>query len=267
MNILDKIIAHKKREIVQQQQITKIEELKQTEHFNRKTLSLTDFLLRKNKSGIIAEFKRKSPSKGFINASADVQTVTKTYSLAGSSGISVLTDYEFFGGNNQDLLKTREVNKTPILRKDFIISEYQIYEAKSIGADVILLIAAALNPDELKHFTKLAHTLGLEVLLEIHSEEDLQPAIAAQPDLIGVNNRNLKTFKTSLDVSRKLISQIPENIMAVSESGISDPTSIMELKKLGYKGFLIGENFMRTADPGKAAAEFMQQLSKLETHA
>ncbi|MAX80518.1 MAG: indole-3-glycerol phosphate synthase [Crocinitomicaceae bacterium] len=264
MDILDKIIAHKKQEVARQQELVSLETLQQQQHFQRETLSLSAFLQRADKSGIIAEFKRQSPSKGVIHATADVQSVTQAYSQAGASGLSVLTDHEFFGGAANDLTQARAVNATPILRKDFIISEYQIYEAKAIGADVILLIAAALDAATLARFTQVAHELQLEVLLEIHSEEELEPALAAQPDLIGVNNRNLKTFITSLEVSRKLITQLPKHITAVSESGISSIEAIIELKQLGYRGFLMGEKFMQHTNPELAANTFMKALSHAE---
>lgn len=264
MSILDKIIAQKQLEVAKLQELVPLSQLKESPSFNRKTLSLKDFLLREDKSGVISEFKRQSPSKGIINASADVEQVTQAYSAAGASGLSVLTDQTFFGGTSLDLQHARSVNETPILRKDFINSEYQIYEAKALGADVILLIAAALTETELMSFTETAHQLGMEVLLEVHNEEELTKALRAAPDLIGVNNRNLKTFETTLEVSRQLISKIPEHILAVSESGISSVEAIQELMKLGYKGFLIGENFMKTDDPGKAAASFLGEIIKLK---
>jgi len=264
MNILDKIVAHKKEEVESQKSKVKIEELKATEFFSRKTLSLREFLLDNTKTGIIAEFKRKSPSKGIINANADVMNVTHAYSTLGASGLSVLTDEDFFGGCKEDLIATR-IKNTPILRKDFMIDEYQFYEAKSIGADVILLIAACLTPTQVKEFAALSKELGLEVLLEIHNEEELEH-ICEEVDFVGVNNRNLKTFEVDIDTSLQLFPHIPKEKLAITESGISNTDTIVTLKKAGFKGFLIGENFMKQTDPTIAFADFVTEL-KAKQHA
>jgi len=258
MNILDKIIAYKKEEVKNKKSKVKIEELKDSQFFSRETLSLREYLLDESKTGIIAEFKRKSPSKGIINDNADVVKITNAYSTFGASGLSVLTDENFFGGSKEDLLKAR-VNNTPILRKDFMIDAYQFYEAKAIGADVILLIAACLTPTQVKEFAALSKELGLEVLLEIHNEEELEH-ICSDVDFVGVNNRNLKTFEVDINTSLQLYPHIPKDKLAIAESGISNTDTIVTLKEAGFKGFLIGENFMKQPDPTIAFAEFVKTL-------
>ena len=257
MNILDKIVARKKEEVEDRKAKTKISDLEMSELFGRKTFSLQQFVLDKTRTGIIAEYKRKSPSKGIINDKASVQEVTEAYAQS-ASGISVLTDEDFFGGKMEDLQAAR-FNQIPILRKDFMVDEYQIYEAKSIGADVILLIAACLSPFEVKQFAGLAKRLGLEVLLEIHNEAELEH-ICDEVDLVGVNNRNLKTFEVSIQTSLDLINKIPTNKPAVAESGISNVDTIVTLHQAGFKGFLIGENFMKETNPAIAFADFVQKL-------
>lgn len=260
MNILDKIVAYKKEEVKTQQAKVSVEELKQTELFARRTLSLREFLLDETKTGIIAEFKRKSPSKGIINGNADVVKVTNSYSRFGASGLSVLTDENFFGGSKEDLIRAR-VNNTPVLRKDFMIDAYQFYEAKASGADVILLIAACLAPQQVKEFAALSKELGLEVLLEIHNEDELAH-ICDDVDFVGVNNRNLKTFNVNINTSLQLFPHIPKDKLAISESGISNVDTIVMLKQAGFKGFLIGENFMKEEDPGAAFEKFSKELQQ-----
>ncbi len=260
MNILEKIIEFKRKQVDDRKRAIQASALERTNLFRRQPFSLTDFIRDPGKTGVIAEFKRKSPSKGVINANASVAETTQAYAAAGASGLSVLTDEEFFGGSSDDLILARANNECPILRKDFIVDEYQIIEAKSIGADVILLIAATLDPGESKQFADVAHGLGLQVLLEVHSEEELRANLGIGADLIGVNNRNLKTFEVDLGISKTLSPLIPEGVVRVSESGISDPASIAELRRHGFEGFLIGENFMKESDPGAAAARFMEAL-------
>lgn len=260
MNILDQIILHKYKEVGENLVKNPVTELEKSIHFNRKTLSLKQNVLDKNKHGIIAEIKRKSPSKGIINQRVSVEEISVGYAKAQVSAISVLTDSNYFGGSNADLMKVRELNHIPILRKDFIVDEYQIVEAKSIGADAILLIAAALPANALKGLSKFATSLGLEILLEVHNEEELIKTQDVYADLIGVNNRNLQTFEVSLDVSRKLMSKIPNGIVAVSESGIENTSTIKELKSLGYSGFLIGQSFMQTDSPETACRDFIKKL-------
>lgn len=260
MDILEEIIGHKKREVAERKNLYPIKQLEQSIFFSRPTISLKQILREKGHSGIIAEFKRQSPSKGVINAQADVLQTTKGYVAAGAAGLSVLTDKVFFGGSNVDLIGVRSVNECPILRKDFMIDEYQIIEAKSIGADVILLIAAALPPDKLQALAKFAHSLSLEVLLEVHSSEELGANLSSSIDLVGVNNRNLKTFEVNLGLSRQLSDVIPKDVVKISESGIGYPETVIELRKFGYHGFLMGENFMKHDRPELAAKEFIESL-------
>ncbi|MCX6335940.1 MAG: indole-3-glycerol phosphate synthase TrpC [Bacteroidetes bacterium] len=258
MNILDKIIAQKQIEVAAKKLQTPIADLEQMKYFKAETLSLYSFLLDPTKTGIIAEFKRKSPSKGVINDNVTVEEVTMAYAKYGASGISVLTDTEFFGGSLNDLLAAT-INEVPLLRKDFMIDEYQLIEAKAHGAEVILLIAACLNPGKVKSMAATAKSLGLEVLLEIHNEQELEH-ICDSIDLVGVNNRNLKTFEVTIDTSLALIKQIPTNKLAIAESGISNVDTIVTLRQAGFKGFLIGENFMKQASPSIAFADFVNQL-------
>lgn len=260
MNILEKIVAYKRGEVARRKEAIPFAELESSAFFERETFSLKAFVRDEKRTGIIAEFKRKSPSKGIINASADPAVVSKGYAVAGASGLSVLTDVEFFGGNNADLTVVRERNDLPVLRKDFTVDEFQIVEAKAIGADAILLIAAVLTPDVSKRLAALAHSLKLEVLMEVHDEQELHANLDVGADLIGVNNRNLKTFEVSTDVSKRLAPEIPDDIVKVSESGISSVDTIVDLKSHGFEGFLIGENFMKESDPVKAASDFMYKL-------
>jgi len=211
-------------------------------------------------SGIIAEFKRRSPSRSVINQTAAVTDVVRAYEKAGASAISVLGDTKYFGGALEDLIQARNSVDIPVLRKEFIIDPYQIYEAKAFGADAVLLIAAILPEKEITKFSKLAKSLKLEVLLEIHNKKELENSDLTYVDMVGVNNRNLKTFEVSLEISKELSMLIPDEKVKVSESGISSVEAINELRNYGYKGFLIGENFMKTDDPGSSAAEFINKL-------
>lgn len=263
MDILEKIVAHKKKEVAQRKSLYTEKLLEQSIYFEGKPVSLKKYLTRPDKSGIIAEFKRQSPSKGVINAHAKVERTTIGYMQAGASALSVLTDKEFFGGTNDDLKTARKYNFCPVLRKDFVIDEYQIVEAKSIGADAILLIAACLEPQRLKALAAFAKSFGLEVLMEVHNEEELQHNLNEHLDVIGVNNRNLKTFEVNVGTSKQLAEMIPSEFVKISESGISDPATIVDLKTYGFQGFLIGETFMRSARPDLAAREFIEQLNKL----
>ena len=257
-NILEEIIAVKERQVELERSETPVSELEKHPFFSRPVLSLTSSLLDGNKNGIIAEFKRKSPSKGMINEHARVADITKAYTINGASGLSVLTDKAFFGGSTEDLQEARK-NEIPILRKDFIIDEYQVVQSRAMGADVILLIAACLSPARVKRYAAFAKKLGLEVLLEIHNEDELEH-ICDEADLIGINNRDLKTFKVDINTSLRLINKIPKEKAAVAESGISDVQTIVTLKEAGFTGFLIGETFMKEADPGKAFKEFVEGL-------
>ena len=260
MNILETIIEEKKKEVRRQKTLVSVAALEQSELYNRDTFSLKQFLLDESKTGIIAEFKRKSPSKGIINDHSDVVEVTKAYAANGASCLSVLTDEKFFGGTAEDLKKAR-VNQIPILRKDFIIDEYQIIEARAIGADVILLIAACLTPERVKELALFAKSLQLEVLLEIHNEEELQH-ICDATEIVGINNRDLKTFTVDINRSLELGKKIPSDKLKIAESGISNIETISTFKNAGFRGFLIGENFMKTPDPTIAFAGFVQQLKQ-----
>lgn len=259
--MLEKIIKFKREEVKKQMALIPVKKLETSLHFNIKSLSLVEYLNREGASGIIAEIKRKSPSKGMFNEKINVEKLSISYMQAGASALSVLTDKEFFGGTNQDLLVARKYNLCPILRKDFVISEYQIYEAKAIGADIILLIASVLTKEEIKDFSVLAKSLGLEVLLEVHTKEETRK-YCNEVDLIGVNNRDLGTFKTDIQNSVNLVRDLPDNACKISESGIRTAEDILELKKLGFKGFLIGETFMKTAFPGKTLNELVSNLNK-----
>jgi indole-3-glycerol phosphate synthase len=259
MDILEKIIEDKRREVELKKSIIPVSQLENSVLFNSRTHSLSK-LLQNSSSGIIAEHKRKSPSKQTINSSFTVEEVVKGYQNAGVCGISVLTDMKYFGGSLDDLLLARASVTIPLLRKEFIIDEYQLIEAKAHGADVILLIAAVLTRQEIKYLSEFAQSLGLEVLLEVHNEEELQKAIMPSLNMIGVNNRNLKTFEVSLSYSKELASLIPNEFVKISESGISNVEAVKELQQFGYQGFLIGENFMKTDNAGFAVSEFIKQL-------
>jgi indole-3-glycerol phosphate synthase len=261
MNILNKIVADKYKEVDLKKSIVSTLQLEQSVLFNRTGKSLAESL-KKSATGIIAEHKRRSPSKGTINQNTNVGQVAISYENAGVCGMSVLTDIKYFGGSLEDLILARASVTMPLLRKEFIIDEYQILEAKAHGADVILLIGAVLSRAEIKVFSKLAKSIGLDVLLEVHNEEELKKSIMPSLDMLGVNNRNLKTFEVSLETSKKLSNLIPDDFVKVSESGISTIEAIKDLKEFGYQGFLIGENFMKTDNPGKSAKDFINKLKK-----
>lgn len=260
MTILDKIVAKKKIEVAAAKAEISLSELEKYPLYDRTCYALNESVLHADRTGIIAEYKRASPSKGVINAVSSVQEVVKGYQDAGASAVSVLTDPDFFQGSLTDLTSAREVLTIPLLRKEFVIDTYQIAEAKAYGADIILLIAACLTSEEIRDFSSYAKSLGLNVLLEVHNEEELNRSIFDTIDAIGVNNRNLKDFSVSLDHSYDLVNKIPDRFIKVSESGISDPVTIRELKHVGYQAFLIGENFMKTDDPMEAIQAFVKEL-------
>lgn len=260
MNILDKIIIDKRQEVLLKKSIIPISQLENSVLFNRKTISLSANL-KSSTSGIIAEHKRRSPSKAEINYNFTVEEVTKGYEMAGVCGISILTDGKYFGGSLDDLLLARASVNLPLLRKEFVTDEYQILEAKAFGADAILLIAAVLTRDEIKNLSQFAQTLHLEVLLEIHDEEELNKAIMPSLNCIGVNNRSLKTFEVDIENSIKLATKIPNEFIKISESGISSVGNVKELQNYGYQGFLIGESFMKTTNAGLAAKEFIAEIN------
>ena len=261
MNILDRIIADKYKEVSLKKKLITSANLEKFPLFGRKTISLSA-ALKNSDSGIIAEHKRRSPSKAVINQDLNVEDVVRGYEKAGACGISILTDSKYFGGSLDDFLLARAAVEIPLLRKEFIVDEYQLLEAKAYGADVILLIAAVLDQKQLRSLAQFAQNLDLEVLLEVHDLEELERSVVHGVTMIGVNNRNLKTFEVSTDISKQLADKIPTGMVKISESGISSVVAIRELQDYGYRGFLVGENFMRTNDPGKSASEFINELKK-----
>lgn len=259
MNILDKIIESKRKSLKEKKDWFSIKKLEASPFYERDCESLVKKLNESGTTGIIAEFKRRSPSKGIINNKAKIEEVVSAYENYGAAGISILTDEEYFGGNNEDLIKAREIVDIPLLRKDFIIDEYQVVEAKSIGADVILLIAACLTPAEVKRLAAIAKELGLEILLELHEENELEH-ICDDIDLIGINNRDLRTFEVDIERSLRMSEKIPTNKIKIAESGISSVENIRQFKQNGFKGFLIGENFMKEENPGEVFRKFISEL-------
>lgn len=261
-NILDRIIAHKRRELEETKQKFTVRDFEKSAYFERDCFKLSKTLTDPQKTGIIAEFKRKSPSKGIINQEAQVEEVTATYEQNDASGLSILTNTEFFQGFPEDITKARKAN-IPILRKEFIVDEYQILEAKALGADVILLIAECLTTQEVKGLTGFAQSLGLEVLLELHSSQQLGK-IAASNNLIGINNRDLTTFKVDIDRSIELSHLLPKESLKIAESGISDPKVMSQMKGAGFNGFLMGEHFMKNPRPGEAFKKFVKAVKLIE---
>jgi len=259
MTILDKIIAHKKKEVEQRKTLFPTPFWEKAPLFESPTYSLKKEL-QNSALGLIAEHKRRSPSKPIINQNLSIETVVQGYAKAGVCGMSILTDTHFFGGALEDLTAARALCQTPLLRKDFMVDEYQLVEAKAHGADVILLIAAALDQNQIHTLSTSAKRLGLEVLLEVHNQEELEKGLMPSIDLLGVNNRNLKTFEVSIETSMALAPKIPDEFLKVSESGISEVAAIEKLRTVGYRGFLIGERFMKTDNPGAAAASFIKTL-------
>ncbi|HAS18900.1 MAG TPA: indole-3-glycerol phosphate synthase TrpC [Flavobacteriaceae bacterium] len=261
MSILDQIVADKKIEVAHRKSLFPVSYWEASPLFERKCISLST-RLKASRSGILAEHKRRSPSKPNINSRLSVSEVASGYENAGVCGMSVLTDGKYFGGSLDDLVIARATTQLPLLRKEFIVEEYQLFEAKAHGADLILLIAAVLTRAQIQQLSTAAQRLGLEVLLEVHNQEELEKSLMPSLDLLGVNNRNLKTFSVSLDTSRHLADQIPNDFVKVSESGISEVASIQELQTYGYQGFLVGENFMKTDRPGEAAQHFINLLEQ-----
>lgn len=258
MNILDKIVANTKKEVAIRKGITSFPELERSQLYGRTPLDVPEFI--KTKSGIIAEIKKKSPSKGIINDKIDVVEVGKGYERVGASCISVLTDHKFFGGKLEYLTAVKKAVNIPVLRKDFMIDEYQVIEAKAMGADMILLIAACLDPATLRNLAMFAKSLGLYVLMEVHDKEELDRSLNPFLDLVGVNNRNLKTFDVSVDLSLELAEHIPSEFVKISESGLMDVSVIPTLKAAGYEGFLIGEAFMRHEDPSLELKKYIDSI-------
>ncbi len=264
MTILDQIIDHKHKEVALRKELVPLSVLKKNKYFNRPTISLKSKLF--SAPGIIAEFKRQSPSKGIIRSDADVASITTSYQDAGASACSILTDKRYFGGADQDILDVRDQLHISILRKEFIIDPYQIIEAKSIGADLILLIAECLTETQIRAYTLLAHDIGLEVLMELHFPEELDkwnPDI----DLLGINNRNLKSFETGIHRSLELAPSLPKESIWISESGLQGSSELKALMEVGYRGFLIGETFMKADDPGVVCNNFVRDLKNHNTYA
>ncbi len=259
-SILEEIVAHKRKEVEERRELYPVKLLEKSLYFPAMPVSLRGYLRRTDRVGVIAEIKRRSPSKGDINKHISVEQLSIGYMQAGASALSVLTDKRYFGGQAEDLSTARRFNFCPILRKDFIVDEYQVLEAKSIGADVVLLIAAALRPEEARSLGALARSLGLEVLLEVHNEDELKRYACPEASIIGVNNRDLSTFKVDTATSERLVSLIPQEFSRVTESGISDAGTIRRLKSAGFEGFLIGEAFMRHSKPEEACRKLIQQV-------
>lgn len=259
MNTLDKIVFQKKEELKVRKELVPDQDLMDSALFSQPTISLVDRLTMPGANGIIAEFKRKSPSLGWIHEFADVEKITSGYAAGGASGLSVLTDHIFFGGSTEDLVTAREC-KLPILRKDFIIDPYQVLATRAMGADVILLIAACLTPGQTNMLAGLAKDLGMEVLLEIHDETELNH-VCSYVDLVGVNNRDLKTFTSDINISLRLASKIPADKIKIAESGIHSIDTVHRLRQAGFSGFLMGEYFMKQTNPGTALANFITTLN------
>ena len=263
MSILDQIVTDKKKEVEERKALFPVKLLEQSPYFEGEVVSMSQYLKRPDKVGIIAEFKRQSPSKGIINNRASVEKVSIGYMQAGVAGLSILTDKKYFGGKSEDLTTARSFNFCPILRKDFIVDEYQLIEAKSIGADIILLIAACLTPGEIKNLASMARDLGMEVLLEVHNKEELDRSLTDEVNIVGVNNRDLNTFITDVKTSKELAQLIPDKFLKISESGISEPQTVVDLMGHGFEGFLIGENFMKTTSPERACRNFVKGVKEL----
>lgn len=264
MNILETIVNNKREEVKENKSIYPLKLLEKSIFFTTGTVSLKRYLKRIDKVGVIAEIKRQSPSKGEINKYISVERTSIGYMQAGASALSVLTDTKFFGGKNEDLTTARNFNYCPILRKDFIIDEYQIVETRSIGADVLLLIAAILETDKIYEYAKFAKSLGLEVILEVKNKPELEKSLNEYIDIVGINNRNLNDFSVDVSGSENLVSYIPKEFMKISESGINSAEELIKLKEMGFDGFLIGERFMKYSRPEKACADFIKEVMHME---
>ena len=264
-DILEEIVANKRIEVARQKELVpptilynNVEKLMDDKARQRRSMRES---LVASASGIIAEFKRKSPSKGWIKEEGRPDIIPASYAQNGAGAISILTDDKFFGGNLRFIRIARPMVSSPILRKDFVVDEYQLYQAKAAGADAVLLIAADLQWSECKQLAKKAHELELETLLEIHSEPELE-YVGENIDMVGVNNRNLGTFHTDVQNSYRLASLLPKDYVLVSESGISHPQTVRELREAGFRGFLIGETFMKTPNPGAALKAFIEEVTR-----
>ena len=258
--MLDEIVAHKRKEVAERRELYPVKLLEKSVYFPTPCVSFTAYLERTDKVGIIAEIKRRSPSKGVFKHSLSVEELSIGYMQAGASALSVLTDAKYFGGANDDLVTARKFNFCPILRKDFTVDEYQLLEAKSLGADVVLLIAAVLSATEVKHLATLADSLGMQSILEVHSEEEIETHLCPEVRVVGVNNRDLKTFKVDIETSLRVASKIPDTFTKISESGISEAGALLRLKQAGYRGFLIGEAFMASSNPQAACTRLVDAV-------
>ncbi|GAB4176545.1 MAG: indole-3-glycerol phosphate synthase TrpC [Calditrichia bacterium] len=258
--ILNKILKHKRDEIEHNKKIYPTAYLKTLPYYDSNCISLKKYIKRKDKYGIIAEFKRKSPSRGWINPHLKARDISLGYMQAGASAVSVLTDKHYFAGENFDLMEARKVNFSPILRKDFIIDEYQVHESKAIGADAILLIASALEKSQISDLTELAHELGMEVLFEIHNPKEFEEKYTNTIDMVGINARDLHTFHVSVQEAIRVKSFIPEGLPTIAESGIQSPEDYSAVKKAGFDGVLIGGYFMQQPSPVKACYNFVKQI-------
>lgn len=261
MDILEEIVAHKRQEVEEWKSMLSMRRLYElTEPMLDKPVPSMKKALAESPTGIISEFKRKSPSKGWIHRDAKASVVPKAYQDNGATALSILTDKEYFGGYDEFIQDARATGVTiPILYKNFIVDDYQLLQARHCGASAVLLIAADLTKDECRHLLDSAHQLGLEALLEMHSDADLEYA-DLEPDMYGINNRNLGTFVTDVQNSFRLAEKLPSDAVKVSESGISNPQTVKDLRQVGFRGFLMGEHFMKEEDPGKALKEFIEGL-------
>ena len=265
MNILDRIVARKKEEVRAAKEKVSVRELQYYRHFEAPVFSLKQKLTANQEFPVIAEFKRRSPSKGEIHAGAQIKDIVPGYAQAGVSGISVLTDSDFFGGDNEDLSAGRDLTRVPLIRKEFIIDPYQVYEAKAIGASAILLIASILTKKQALDLATLANYLGMEILMELHDRSEMDK-LNLYVDMVGVNNRNLKTFDVDLQNAIDMASSLPEEMLPIAESGIHSAEDLLHLKEAGFKGFLMGEFFMKHNDPAGACQEFKNKLLQMTPH-
>ena len=266
-DILEEIVAYKRQEVAQFVQILPLAQLaRMTERVMHLPVPSMRQSLMQSATGIIAEFKRKSPSKGWIHREARVSDVAPAYQQGGASALSILTDREYFGGYDEYIQQARFTGVTlPILYKNFIVDEYQLFQARYCGASAVLLIAAVLSVDECRRLMQLAHQMGMEVLLEMHSPSELDYA-ALEPDMYGVNNRHLGTFHTDVQTSFDLVGQLPDGTCRVSESGLASADTIRQLRGVGYRGFLIGETFMKQPRPGEALSQLVADLGGRAAH-